>query len=361
MLLNYTLSLRDNYLGVQCKMTLSTLHKKEKTARESSLLLKSTPIKHILVLVVPLTIITIASLNFVQWEPPFLKDVISFVIIASLLSLIINRYQKNKQLIDLIERNAREMEQMMMLKKANEELQRKDRLKDEFISIASHELRSPIQPILGFADLAKQGLISQNEAWDGLINHALRLQKLSQDILDVSRIESGELTYKMEKVRLNEIVLDVVNGAKLNLNSNLSIETNIDKNDIEVEVDKGRITQTLENIINNAIKFTKQGKIKVETHIVAEENKMEIGISDTGSGIPADIVSTIFDKFVTRSVGTENQHGSGLGLFISKAIVTAHKGTISAYNNKEGGATFKIILPINKGMISKAKSSFMNK
>ena len=329
-------------------MTLSSLHNKEKTARKSPILRESAPIKYFFVLIVPLTIITVASLNFVQWEPPLLKDVISFVIIASLFSLIINRYQKNKQLVDLIQRNAREMEQIMMLKKANEELQHKDRLKDEFISIGSHELRSPIQPILGFADLAKRGLINQNEAWDGVINHALRLQKISQDILDVSRIESGELTYKMERVRLNDVVLDVVNGAKLNLNSNLSIETNLDKNDIEIEADKGRIIQTLENIINNAIKFTKKGKIKVETHIIKEENKIEIITSDTGSGIPANIISTIFDKFVTGSVGTENQHGSGLGLFISKAIITAHKGTISAYNNKEGGATFKIVLPINK-------------
>jgi len=334
-------------------MTLSTLHNKEKTARKSSILRESALIKYFLILAVPLTIITIASLNFVQWEIPLLKDVISFVIIASLFSLIINRYQKNKQLTDLIERNAREMEQIMMLKKANEELQHKERLKDEFISIASHELRSPIQPILGFADLAKRGLINKNEAWDGIINHALRLQKLSQGILDVSRIESGQLTYAMKKVRLNEIILDVVNGAKLNLNSNLSIETNLDKDDIEIEADRERITQTLENILNNAIKFTEKGKIKVETRINAEENKMEIEISDTGSGIPADIISTIFDKFVTRSVGIGNQHGSGLGLFISKAIVTAHKGTISAYNNKESGATFKIILPISKKMIQK--------
>ena len=327
-------------------MTLSSLHNKENTARKSSILRESALIKYFLILAVPLTIITIAFLNFVPWEIPLLKDVISFVIIASLFSLIINRYQKNKQLIDLIQRNAREMEQIMMLKKANEELQRRDRLKDEFISIASHELRSPIQPILGFADLAKQNLINQNEAWDGIINHALRLQKLAQDILDVSRIESGELTYKMERVRLNDVVLDVVNGAKLNLNSNLSIETNLDKNDIEIEADKSCIIQTLENIINNAIKFTKKGKIKVETHVIKEEDKIGITISDTGSGIPTNIISTIFDKFVTGSVGTENQHGNGLGLFISKAIITAHKGTISAYNNKEGGSTFQIVLPI---------------
>lgn len=356
--LSYILPLPGNYLGVQYRMTFSALHNKEKTARNSSVFRESALIKYILVMAVLLTIITVVSLNFVQWETPLLKDVIYFVIITSLLSLVINRYQKNKQLIDVIQRNAREVEQIMMLKKANEELQLKDRLKDEFISIASHELRSPVQPILGFADLAKQGLINQNEAWDGVINHALRLQKISQDILDVSRIESGELTYKMEKVRLNEIVLDVVNDAKPNLNSNLSIETNLDKNNIEIEADKNRINQTLENIIKNAIKFTKKGKIKVETHIITEENKIEIDISDTGSGIPADIISTIFDKFVTRSVGAENQHGTGLGLFISKAIITAHKGTISASNNKEGGATFRIVLPIYKEMIPKAKSSF---
>lgn len=245
----------------------------------------------------------------------------------------------NKKLRNLVKIRTKELE------KANEELKHRDRLKDEFISIASHELRSPIQPILGFAELAKRGRINQNEAWDGILRHSQRLQKLANDILDVSRIESNDLTYEMEKFKINEVIRDVINSAQVNLNGLVSIESRLDK-DVEIEADKDRIIQVLSNIIDNAIKFTKKGAIKVETSIFPETNKIQIKISDTGGGIPSDILPQLFDKFVTKSVDYGDHHGTGLGLFISKAIVTAHKGEIFVYNNDEGGATIAIVLPI---------------
>ncbi|MFQ5969561.1 MAG: ATP-binding protein [Nitrososphaerales archaeon] len=245
----------------------------------------------------------------------------------------------NKKLRKLVNIRTRELE------KANEELELKDRLKDQFISIASHELRSPIQPILGFANLAKKRKIDEDEAWSGVLRHSRKLQKLAHDILDVSRIESGYLTYIMEKFRINNVILDTIDAAKLNLNSHTSIESKLDR-DVEIEADKDRITQALSNIIGNAVKFTKKGTIVVESHLFPEKKKIEIKISDTGSGIPNDILPNLFGKFVTKSVDEGNQQGTGLGLFISKAIVTAHKGEIFAYNNGEGGATFTILLPI---------------
>jgi len=231
------------------------------------------------------------------------------------------------------------------LENANQELKRKDKLKDEFISIASHELRSPIQPILGFATLAKSGKLDQQQAWEGVIRHARRLQRIANDILDVSRIESDELTYTFEKVRINTVITDIVNSEKTNLINGVVIETKLDK-DIDIEADKYRITQVLTNVIGNAVKFTKEGRIKVESHIHEETNRLEIKVSDTAGGIPMDVLPHLFGKFVTRSIGSEVLHGTGLGLFISKAIVTAHKGRIEADNNNEGGATFTIILPV---------------
>jgi PAS domain S-box-containing protein len=231
------------------------------------------------------------------------------------------------------------------LEKANQELKRKDRLKDEFISIASHELRSPIQPILGFATLAKSGKIDQQQALEGVIKHALRLQRIANDILDVSRIESDELTYVFEKVRINEVIFDIVNSEKTHLVNGVVIETNLDK-DIEIEADKDRITQALTNVIGNAAKFTKEGRIKIESYIHAETGKIEIKVSDTAGGIPKDVLPHLFGKFVTKNIGCEVLHGTGLGLFISKAIVNTHKGQIVADNNNLGGATFTIILPI---------------
>lgn len=238
------------------------------------------------------------------------------------------------------------------LEKTNEELKRKERLKDEFINIASHELKSPIQPILGMASLALKGKIKQEEAWDVTLRQARKLEQLANNILDVSRIESSNLSCKMDKVRINDIILDVVGAAKLNpnLSERVALHTKLDT-PIEIAADKLRITQVLGNIIGNAIKFTRTGSITVETHTYLKENKIEIRIVDTGSGIPDDILPNLFDKFSARkSTGNESQSGTGLGLFISKAIVLAHGGQIFASNNNNNdwGSTFTIVLPIDR-------------
>ncbi len=248
-------------------------------------------------------------------------------------------YRKEKDLASKLQEVTKKLEQV------NEELKRKDRIKDEFVSIASHELRTPVQSILGFADLARENLIDQHEAWNGVIEAALRLQKVAKDVLDVSRIESGQLGYSMTPFRINELILSIVNSVRPVLDSKQSLETNLDEN-IEIVADKARITQVLGNIMSNAIKFTKEGKIKVQTHTLLEQNKIEIDITDSGPGIHPEILPILFGKFVSRDVQGSSQHGTGLGLFICKGIVTAHNGQISAHNNDEGGATFKVVLPI---------------
>jgi PAS domain S-box-containing protein len=235
------------------------------------------------------------------------------------------------------------------LEQVNEELERRDKLKDEFISVASHELRTPIQPILGYAELAKDGIIQPDEAWKEVIENAYRLQRLANDILDVSRIESGSMRYLKEKISINEILLDVVATARVNVKDGVSIETELEE-DVIVEADKDRITQVLTNIIGNAVKFTERGTIRVVTRILPEKDgdKMEIRIIDNAGGIPEDILPSLFNKFATKRVRGGNQHGTGLGLYISKAIVNAHDGEITAFNHNEGGATFRIILPLSK-------------
>ena len=247
------------------------------------------------------------------------------------------------------------------LQNANKELNKKDKLKDEFVGIASHELRTPVQSILGFASLENNGQIDTKEAYKGVLLEAYRLQQLTNDLLDVSRIESGiSLTYAMEKVRINEIILDVVNGVKVSLKEGVSIETKIggngagdiegnnnkNNNDIEIYADKSRITQAISNIVVNAVKFTDSGTILVESSVSDDKERVEVKVSDSGRGIAEDILPNLFDKFVTKTLRNENKRGTGLGLYITKAIIDAHKGKIFAYNNKQGvGATFTIVLP----------------
>jgi signal transduction histidine kinase len=238
------------------------------------------------------------------------------------------------------------------LDQANQDLKKLDKLKDQFIGIASHELRGPIHPILGYASMGKSGKIQPQVALDVIHKQALKLRQLASDILDVSRMDSGNLSYNIQKVKIHELLLNALIAAGGTVNpENVSIVAKIDERnkDLEIPADKDRIGQVFTNILGNAVKFTKKGSITAETHL--NQDSIEILIADTGGGIPQDILPNLFGKFVTKNVGDTNKEGTGLGLYISKAIITAHGGTIDAYNSN-GGATFTIRLPI-KGQDSK--------
>ena len=231
------------------------------------------------------------------------------------------------------------------LKTANEKLKELDRMKDEFIGIASHELRSPLQPILGFAELAKSGDIDQKEAWDGVLQLTSKLQDLANAVLDVSKIESDRLELQLEKIKINDLILDITKSQKINLKKPVIIRENLDEN-IQVEIDKVRIGQVLQNLLDNAMKFTPRGTISIDTHVYQDENKIQIKISDTGLGIPEEILPKIFEKFVTKGIKNVEQSGTGLGLFLCKGIVQAHGGEITAQNKFDVGAIFEFSIPI---------------
>ncbi len=234
--------------------------------------------------------------------------------------------------------------------KDKEEMKRKERLKNEFVAIASHELRTPIQPILGFALLAKRGSITHEAAWEGVLQEARRLQQLANDILDVSRIESDNLKYEFTGVKINEIMTHAVDSMKTELNKDIDVILDLDLSDPElrIDADRSRITQVITNIVGNALKFTDKGWVKIECKSFPEQNRFDIKVSDTGGGIPEDIMPRLFEKFVTKDHGQGGKKGSGLGLYISKAILTAHGGSITMNNNAQGGATFLISLPISR-------------
>jgi signal transduction histidine kinase len=251
----------------------------------------------------------------------------------------------NKRLEETV--NARTAE----LRQANERLKIHDTMQKEFINVAAHELRTPTQAILGYADLIQmqQSNINREEALSRLINNAERLHRLTEDILDVTRIESQTLKLNKTKFDLREMAASVVddyrnriqNGRELKL-----ILLNADK-PIFVVADKERISQVLSNLVNNALKFTKSGTVyvSIEEAKNGEKNKeFIISVKDTGTGIDSDIMPRLFTKFASKS-----QTGTGLGLFISKSIIEAHGGRIWAENNTDGrGATFAFTLPIEK-------------
>jgi signal transduction histidine kinase len=249
----------------------------------------------------------------------------------------------------------------------NEQLQQSDRIKTEFINLAAHELRTPIMPIIGYAEILEEELGEEDkkrESTAAIIRNAKRLQRLADDILDVTRIETNTLKIDKQQVNLNDLILNVLDDIVINTKEEELRGGHADNNrckllykaceeEIIIQADKTRLIQVIYNILHNAMKFTKEGTISILVEKKKDDennnnnnkysNKKEVIISvkDTGSGIDSEIFPRLFSKFASKS-----SRGTGLGLFISKSIIKDHGGKIWAENNADGkGATFSFSLP----------------
>jgi signal transduction histidine kinase len=232
-----------------------------------------------------------------------------------------------------------------------EELKEADKMKDEFINIAAHELRTPIQPILSMADLLKSKSTNKQdqELLNITIRNAKRLQGLADNILDASKIESRSLELKLGLYDLNDIIINVINDLVLdkNFTNKNGVKLKYEPETIYVNVDKVRLSQVISNLLNNAIKNTSEGSITVEALNI--DSKAVVSVRDTGKGIDPELYPKLFTKFATKSP----TGGTGLGLFISKSIIEAHGGKIWVENNPSGyglGTVFKFTLPLDKSM-----------
>ena len=239
------------------------------------------------------------------------------------------------------------------LAEANEQLKIHHKMQEEFINIASHEIKTPTQAILGYSEMSEMEPERSKEYLQPILRNARRLQKLTNDILDVTRIESQSLNLNKERVNLDDVISSVLvdyrNQIERERNQKdikLVYENNDDNKprDIFVEADRERLTQVISNLISNAIKFTQEGVIKVSVE-VKDNRDAVMTIKDNGEGIDSEIMPRLFTKFATKSIT-----GTGLGLFISKSIVDAHGGKIWGENNIDSrGATFSFSLPISSG------------
>jgi signal transduction histidine kinase len=256
------------------------------------------------------------------------------------------------------------------LKKANslireslKKLQENEKLKDEFINIAAHELRTPIQPILGLSDLINRNLQNNTSEIDKselkedikvIYRNAKKLQKLTDNILDVSRIDSHVLKLNISRFDFVELIENTIQDFTTNSEKkeeNVSIDFDFhdetkpnDEFDqsILVQGDKARISQVILNLLNNAKKFTKDGKIIITILRKKNTGQAIVNIIDKGKGINSEVMKHLFEKFISKSDG-----GTGLGLYISKNIVEAHGGKIWASNNQNGiGCTFGFSIPV---------------
>jgi two-component system sensor histidine kinase VicK len=242
----------------------------------------------------------------------------------------------------------------------NEELKRADKMQKEFINVASHELRTPTQAILSYSELLQKHPERKEEMIKALSRNAQRLQSLTDDILDVTRIESETLMLKIEPLDIVDLISNILEDYRNQIeknNVNVEIyyynhEPKTSNSKIIVEADRARLIQVISNLLDNALKFTnkqynKRGSIYVDVEKKKDGNKKQeviVSIKDTGIGIDPEIMPRLFTKFATKS-----ETGTGLGLFICKSIIEVHGGKIWAENNSDGkGATFTFSLPITE-------------
>jgi two-component system, OmpR family, sensor histidine kinase VicK len=237
-----------------------------------------------------------------------------------------------------------------------EQLKVHEKMEKEFINIAAHELRTPMQPIIGLSELLRSSIEGkkEREIIDVIIRSANRLQLLTEDLLDVATIESQSLKLRKERVDINGLVQsslqDIAEQIDNSNNMKVRLVCDLEPGSIFVQADKERLTQVIFNLLNNAIKFTREGgTVDVRTRKSIgmsgeQQHRREalISIVDTGIGIDPEVMPRLFRKFATKS-----EKGTGLGLFISKGIVEAHGGKIWAENNQDRkGATFTFTLPL---------------
>ena len=281
----------------------------------------------------------------------------SKTIVSSYVSIFESLWNQTEMYEQLKKSNKQMASLFKQVVATNERMKINSNMQKEFINVAAHELRAPIQPILGLAEVLRDkkqqhdnGIQEQVESKEDLLNviirNAKRLRLLTENILDITKIENNSMELNKEEFILSRIVLetftDFANQLSNEQKESVKLISALDEGDVPVLADRHRINQVISNLLNNAIKFTQQGHITISTEKEKFGKEVIVKVKDSGSGIDPSIMSRLFTKFATKS-----HVGTGLGLFISKSIVEAHGGRMWAENNLVGkGATFCFSMPI---------------
>ncbi|MFC2061916.1 sensor histidine kinase [Elusimicrobiota bacterium] len=235
------------------------------------------------------------------------------------------------------------LDKTVALEKTNKKLRELDILKSDFVSMVSHELRTPLTGIIGFAKTMQKLQLKeeQKEKYLKIIeSEGKRLAKIVEDFLDISKIESGKIEMHLKKIDIVELLKDIVDNYDY---KNLIV--NAADKDLIVRADSDRIRQVIINLLNNAVKYSTNGKRIVLNIEEAENAEIKISVKDEGTGIQKDDLSKIFEKFYRCDDDiSRKSRGSGLGLAISKEIIQLHKGKIWAESEYGHGSQFNILL-----------------
>ena len=232
-----------------------------------------------------------------------------------------------------------------------EELARLSQLRADFVSLVSHELRSPMAAVIGAArtlqDRWRMLTAAQRESFLALIgDETARLAELVGDVLDTSRIEAGTFSYRFEEVDLGRVVDEAVDTATL-AQQDVPVVASVRGALPTIRGDRARLRQVLGNLIENAVKYSPEGA-EVRVSAAAANGAVKIAVRDAGPGIPRDQQARIFEKFGRVDVAGASKPGTGLGLFIARSIAEAHGGSLEVTSGAEPGSTFTLTLPVGQ-------------
>ena len=276
-----------------------------------------------------------------------------YVLVKSVIREIKRKEELERLSDELVEAN-------IELKEANKKLKRLDKAKSEFISIASHQLRTPLTAIKGYLSMIIEdgyGEVSDEakEKMEEILGSSERLINLVNDLLNLSRIESGKIKMNFKKVDIVEFINETIKELKI-VAENKGLYLNLDKRfdeDLKVEIDEARIRQVVLNIIDNAVKYTSEGGITVrlkKQKVKTGKDSLIIEIEDTGEGMTGKDIENIFESFSRGSAGDlMHAEGAGLGLYIARKFVDMHNGSIWIESEGKGeGTCFFIELPLKQ-------------
>jgi signal transduction histidine kinase len=309
-------------------------------------------------LVVGLIVLMGGQLFFVSGEIDRWLTVITVIITLGLSLILFKNLKKEsdqrvhieKLSIEIEDSKRRLEESNFKLEQANDKLEGLDKLKTEFVSLASHQLRSPLTAIKGYASMLIDGDYGRinkepKEKIERILESSNNLVLVVEDLLNVSKIEQGGMKYEMTKLDFSELVIGVIKDLSVTAeNKGLKFINNISHNKkYSVNGDKDKLRQVLINLVDNSIKYTKEGQIEVS--IKEENNKIILSIKDTGMGVSKENINTLFSKFFREDKKDLNMSGSGLGLYLVKEIIDAHKGRVWIESDGAGkGSTFFVEL-----------------
>src|SRR3989344_3609066 len=276
----------------------------------------------------------------------------SQIIIAITLVLVIGLGYSLTQSVKKEVKQREQIEELAEnLEVANEKLKELDQLKSEFLSLATHQIRAPLTAIKGYSSMLLEGDfgVLPQKATDSvqtIMKSCQNLIKIVEDFLNISRIEQGRMVYEKSIFDIKEIVQEVIKEIKPNIDkAGLSLDLNIPVEKINVNADRNKIKQVIGNIVDNSIKYTPHGQIHISVFLDGE--KVKIAVKDSGTGIDPSEINKLFAKFSrTKEANKTSVTGTGLGLYVAKKIIEAHRGDIKIYSEGVGkGSTFTIELP----------------